>query len=585
VRRGLAILGQAIKAEPKPFSVSLLGAGAYGTATVGSALVFGTITDRVILPAFARGEATYGALVAAAAAVLAVAIAKSAGIIARRVGASLMQLRLTAVYRERITQQYNRLPLRWHHEHSTGSLLSNANADVEATFWPIAPLPFACGVILMLVVAVGALLATDVFLSAVAVVVGPLLALLNSRYNRRISGPATRAQEHRADVSAVAHESFDGALVVKTLGRERAETDRFEVESERLRDELVAYGRVRAMFDPLMEALPNVGVLLVLLVGAWRLQQGSVTEGDLVQFAYLFTLLAFPIRAIGWVLSEMPRSVVGWDRVQAVLTAPGAVRYGNLDGAAPDRPADADMSAVSFAYGADPVLREVTFRAGEGHTIAVVGPTGSGKSTIASLLVRLADPDQGTVQLDGRDLRDLARGTVARSAAVVLQHSFLFDDTVRENITLGAPFTDEEVRAAARLAQADGFVEALPQGYDTVVGEQGTSLSGGQRQRLSLARALIRRPRLLILDDATSHVDTAVEAAILRGLREADLPSTIVIVAYRLATITLADEIVFVEHGRVRATGTHAELMATVPAYARLITAYADESARREAEL
>ena len=200
--------------------------------------------------------------------------------------------------------------------------------------------------------------------------------------------------------------------------------------------------------------------------------------------------------------------------------------------------------------------------------------TASGKSTLTTLLSRLVDPDEGAIRVDGVDVRELARGGLAELLAVVPQTAFLFDDTVRENVTLGRPFTDDQVEDACRLAQIHDFVTTLPQGYDTLVGERGTSLSGGQRQRVALARALVGRPRLLILDDATSSVDPAVEAAILRGLRTADLPSTIVLIAYRPASIALADEVIYVERGRVAARGRHAELLERVPAYARMLTAY-----------
>jgi len=231
----------------------------------------------------------------------------------------------------------------------------------------------------------------------------------------------------------------------------------------------------------------------------------------------------------------------------------------------------------------DRALRDVTFDVRPGRTVAVVGPTGSGKSSLVTLLVRLVDPDTGAVLLDGVDLRSLRRGGVSGHAAVVSQATFLFDDTVRENVALGADIDDEAVWAALRLAQADRFVQALPDGLDTRVGERGTSLSGGQRQRLALARALVRRPRLLVLDDATSSVDPAVEAAILRGLRAADLAATVVVVAYRRATITLADEVVYVERGRVLGRGTHAELLTSTPGYARLVLAYdeAEQERRR----
>ncbi|MBA2317481.1 MAG: ABC transporter ATP-binding protein [Euzebyales bacterium] len=567
------------------FSLAVAGAALYGLMTVASAVVLGEVTDRVVIPALEAGRLDRVALAVGCAAIVGVGMLKAVGIIVRRTAATYVQYKLEATFRERVTRRYQQLPLAWHQRRSTGELLSIANSDVETTWYPMAPLPFATGVVLMLVVTAVALLVTDGYLALIAFLVGPVMGYLNYRYNRRMEDPATRSQQLRAAVSARAHESFDGALVVKTLGRERAETDAFRGESERLRDELVDLGRIRALYDPVLEALPNIAVLAILLVGAARVAGGELSTGSLVTFAYLFTLLAFPVRLIGFVLSEFPRSVVGWDRIQAVLGADGDVDYGAAAGGA-DGPAAVDLVAVTFRYPLDSPgvsthagsrgLRDVTLEANPGRTIALVGPTGAGKSTIASLLVRLADPGEGAVRLDGHDLRTLRRGAVSQQAAIVFQHSFLFDDSVRENVTLGAAYTDAEVEQALRLAQASRFVAELPAGLDTVLGERGTSLSGGQRQRLALARALVRRPRLLILDDATSSVDTRIEAAILRGLQEAELPSTIVVVAYRGATIALADEIVFVQAGEIQARGSHDELLLAVPAYARLVHAYDD---------
>ncbi len=586
LRRGFALLGRAVRHEPRIFALAVGGSAIYGFMTVAAAWVLGRVTEEVIVPAFQSGETTAAALAAAAGAIMAVAILKAIGIVGRRLGAGVMQYRLQARYRRDVTKQYLRLPLSWHQRHPTGQLLSNANADVEALWFPIAPLPMAVGVLVMLFVAGFALVRTDPVMAAVGFTIFPTIFVLNVIYQRRLSPLATRAQQLRAEVSGVAHESFDGALVVKTLGREPEETDRFRAAAEELRDAQVRVGQVRGVFDPVLEALPNLGVLAVLLIGSERVASGSMNAGQLVQVAYLFTLLAFPVRAIGWVLGELPRSVVGWDRVSHVLDATGGLAYGAADLAEAESPASLAVQDVQFAYDDSPVLHGVTFSVDPGRTIAVVGPTGSGKSTLTALLVRLVDPASGEVVVDGVDLRAVTRGGVAGAAAVVPQQTFLFDDTVRGNVTLGLDVPDSEVRRALAVAQAEQFVDALPDGLDTRIGERGMTLSGGQRQRLALARAVVRSPRLLVMDDATSSVDPRVEAAILAGLRSSagdGTAPTVVVVAYRKATIALADEVVYVEHGRVVDRGTHRELQDRCRGYRALITAYEREDAERAA--
>lgn len=428
------MLWVAVKAEPTVFTVSVLASALYAAMTVATAQVLGWVTQDVMLPAFRSGHTTAGALSGAAAAIVGVALFKALGVAGRRFYAGLMQYRMQARYRREVTRQYLRLPLAWHHRHPTGQLLSNANADVEAAWAPIAPLPMAVGVVVMLLIAAVSILLTDTVVAIVGFLVFPAIALLNVVYQRRLSPVATRAQRLRAEVSEVAHESFEGGLVVKTLGREESETERFRAGAEALRDANVAVGRIRGLFDPVLEALPNLGVLAVLLIGSARLQSGAMTAGDLVHVAYLFTLLAWPIRALGWVLAEVPRSVVGWERVRGVLDAGGSMPFGGraLD---EDKAAALEVRRVRFGYEADgdgadedlgteatgegraqgrQVLRDVSFTAAPGRTIALVGPTGSGKSTLTSLLVRLVDPSDGSVLLDGLDVRDVRQGAWPR---------------------------------------------------------------------------------------------------------------------------------------------------------------------------
>ena len=592
--KGRHLIGRQLRRAPREFTFGGIGTTLFAAMTILSSFVIGRITDRMLIPAVAAGEVGTAALAASAGAVLAVATLRGLGITMRRSGAYYAQQRLQ--YRDRIevTDRYLDLPIEWHRRHPTGQLLSNANEDVEAASFIAAPLPMAFGVVLMLIGTAVILIITDPFLALIGFSVGPALMAVNYGLQTRMRAVAARAQTLRAEVADIAHESFDAALVVKTLGRENDEVGRFGERSDELRDRMVEVGRLRAVFDPVIEALPNIGILAVLVVGAWRVDQGSLSAGSLVTFAYLFRLVALPMRVFGWLLGELPRSVVGLNRVEAVLAEREKVIYGSADpthdggaGASAEEigytyPESAYQDLGSLATKVNPVTDEdgrgiesVTLDVSPGKTVALVGPTGSGKSTIAHLLVRLFDPDSGEICLDGHTLVDFDRDALARSVAIVFQETFLFNDSVYNNITLNEDFDEGDVLAASRLAQAHGFISQLEDGYATMVGERGATLSGGQRQRIAIARALVRKPRLLVLDDATSAVDPAIESSILAGLRSLD--TTVVIVAYRRSSIVLADEVIYVEDGRVIDRGTHRELYAALPAYRDLIDAYERE--------
>lgn len=581
-RRGFAVMGRGIARQRKVFFWATVSSLLFGVMTVADAWVLGWATDHVITPSFDAGEVATGALWVAVGLFLGAALLRTVSVIGRRLLGGIVFYRLVRDDRLRVTRRYLQLPLRWHHRHPAGQLLSNANADVEATWFIFMPLPMALGTIAMLVAAVATMALADVVLTMIGLAVIALLFVANAVYQRFQAPRIALAQSLRGDVSTVAHESFDGALVVKSLGREADETERFRIASERLRDASIAIGRIRAVFDPIIEALPNLAVLAVILVGALRVADGAAEAGDVVQVAFLFTVLGMQVRSFGWVLAELPRAVVGWQRVSAVLGDHDVMPYGDasLPGSGP---APLVVENVAYSHPDEPdtaVLRDVSFSVPAGSVTALVGGTGSGKSTLASLITRLVDPDDGVITVAGVDARDLSQRALTHAVALVPQSTFLFDDTVRANVVLDLDVSDEQVWSVLRLVQADGFVADLPHGLQTQLGERGTSLSGGQRQRLALARALVREPRLLVLDDATSALDPEVEQRILRALAERDGAATTVVVAYRKATIALADEVVLLDGGRIVDRGTDADLRERSETYRRLVDAY--ETARQE---
>jgi ATP-binding cassette subfamily B protein len=571
--RGVRLIASYVRTHPRPFAIAVAAAFVFAVASVAITVVLGRVADRVLRPAFTPAGVGASTIWLGAAAVVGVATLRAIGIGVRRYYSGVAGSAVAATLRDRVSDRYRDLSLAYHRTRPTGELLAHMEADVEAAIDVLYPIPFSIGVSMLVVFALGSLVVTDPFLTLVGLLMIPALGVMNRSFARRMQGPAKRAQEHIGQVSVVAHESVDGALVVKTLGREAAEVERLREKAEALRDERIRAGYVRAGFEPALEALPVLATIVVIAVGSWRVSSGDVTLGTLVQVVTLFGLLAWPLRFVGWILSLLPRAVVGHGRVAGVIDEPITVGRPDRPVSLPDGPLDVRAEAVTYEFEGVRVLDEVSFHVAANESVAIVGPTGVGKSTLAQLLVRLDDPTAGEILLGGVNLRHADPRSLRASTAIVFQESFLFATTVAENVALDSGAPRGDVERAAAITRADRFTRDLPSGYETVLGERGHTLSGGERQRVALARAIVRRPRLLILDDATSAVDPTVEAEILAGLRR-ELDATLIVVAYRLSTIRLADRILYLEGGRIRASGSHEELLAAEPGYAAMVRAY-----------
>lgn len=582
---GVALIRRHVRGHRGLFTTAVLGALAFTSAIVASAFVIGSVTESLIIPVLRDGRSTAGRLGGAIALIVGVAVWKAIGIVIRRAAATALQVSVQNDLRKELIRHQFGLTMRWYGSRGTGDLLSVTDTDARSATGVLAPLPFATGVIFLTIGSAVVLVVTDPFVGLAGIVLLSAVAALNVRGSWLTFTAMQEAQRRRGRVGAIAHESFDGALTVKALGREDVEGRRFAAASAHLRDQLIGIGRTWNTYRVLSDGIPVVGSILLLWIAVLRLVGGALSTGEVVRVMYLLSLIGGPLRLIGFLMWDLAHSVASFDRVEEVLDVDDAVAFGTTPPSVDPAPADVSLEQVGFGYDDQtPVLSDVRFAVPPGRTLAIVGPTGSGKSTLALLLARLWDPREGVVRLDGRDLRALAAGAVPAEVAYVAQDTFLFDDTVRGNITLGADLGEDQVVAAARTAGAHDFIVRLPDGYDTPLGERGATLSGGQRQRVALARALARRPRLLILDDATSALDPSVETAILHRLRSASLPSTVIIVAYRRSSIVLADEVLFLDQGRVVAQGTHEGLLETVPGYADLLEAYERDHAARVEE-
>jgi ATP-binding cassette subfamily B protein len=481
--------------------------------------------------------------------------------------------------REQLLEHILGLHIGYHDRAQTGQLMSRASSDLNQVQVFVTMIPLTISNFVLISVVTVMLITTDPMLALFALAPLPLVNLGARRFSSRVH-PAVRAvQQEQAQLATVVEETVAGVRVVKGFGAEQVQADKLEVEADDIRRESLVAAKVRATYLPFMELMPAAGLIAVLGVGGHRVLAGELTIGELVAFNFYVALLVWPLRTIGMMVAFGQRAAAALERIGEVLGSVPEV----VD---PDRPAGRPSAGaggairfadVRFGYEPDePVLDGFTLDVEPGTSVALVGTTGAGKSTVARLLVRFYDPQAGSVLLDGVDLRDLRVHDVRRSVGLVFEDTLLFHDTVAANIAFANPDADfATIRRAAGLAGASDFVDDLPEGYDTILGERGFSLSGGQRQRIAIARALVSDPSVLVLDDATSAVDPSKEHEIRAAMETVMSGRTTIVIAHRPGTIAMADRVVLIDGGRVAAHGTHARLLATDPRYREVLAASA----------
>ena len=503
-------------------------------------------------------------------------------------GAGLLRLGLTVIrrliagkvsvnvefdLRERMYRHLQSLELGFFDSQQTGQLMSRATIDLQSIrFFLGYGLIFLTQNALTLALASVVMFTIKPDLAALSLAPVPFVVLSAMRYNRRSRPAVQEISQRLAELTAEVEESISGVRIVKAFAREEHMLGRFRRSVLRVFDQNIYSTRLQAFYSPLLGFLPSLGLAVVLLVGGREVINGGLSLGDFAAFYTYLIMLTGPMRMLGVSLGMAQRAVASGNRVFEILDREPRIESAPDAPPLPDGPGAVELRDVSLAYnGGAPALEDAELKVSAGQTVALVGPSGSGKTSLVALLARLYDPTRGSVLVDGTDLRTVDVRSLRSQIAFVADDSFLFSASVAENIAYAHPeATQEEIETAARRAQAHGFIESLPDGYATLVGERGLTLSGGQRQRIAIARALLADPRILILDDATSSVDARTEAAIKRGLREVMAGRTTFIVAHRMSTISLADEIVVMDAGTIVDRGSHEELLERCPLYAEI---------------
>ena len=506
---------------------------------------------------------------------------QAVGISLRRYYGFKMSYRAEADLRNNIFTHIQRLAFSFHDVTSTGELMARASSDLSQLRLILAMAPITSANLVMFVVVAIVLIIIDPVLGLTASLMVPALLFTSARFASKVVGFSFDLQQRLSELSHVVEETVSGIEVVKSYGQEAQQQARLDDKAETIYDAAMGMAKQRAIYRPFFEIIPALGTVAVLALGGIRVVDGAITFGEFVSFTQYLAVMVLPLLITGWFFANLPRSAAAASRIDALLETAPDIRE-------PEHPVrlkpghgEVVFDDVSFAYpDGMTVLHNVDLRIPGGSSVGLVGATGSGKSTIAHLIPRFYDVTSGSITLDGIDVRDLALDDLRSEVSVVFQESYLFSASIEENIRVGDPMaSDKRIRSAARLAKAHEFICGFDDGYATVVGERGSTLSGGQRQRVSLARGVVRDPRVLILDDATSSVDAIVEAEIQEALRQVMAGRTTVIIAHRTSTLALVDNVAFIEDGHVVAFGPHHELLEEVPRYAAVLATGAEVDA------
>ena len=562
-RLAISLLRQLLKLHPRPFLTAVAGASVYAICTVASSFGLGYVVDEVIIPRFQSDIISRQSFVTASCIVIGIGLLRAVGVVVRRSYAGISHWSTSESLSTQLIRHTMRQPTAWQQRHMTGDLVARIGVDSDTAASVLGPLPFSTSVVLLVALTSIWLVVIDLPLGLLAVTIIPLLFALNIGYQRRIDRHFDSAQKALGDLSEAVHESFDGVMVVKAFGAEDREHVRLGRISSKLKDARIKAVNARAIFEALVDGTPSLVNVALIAYGAVRVRNGALSIGELSSFIYLFTLLVFPLRIIGYLLSEIPHSSSGFKRVREILDEPLETQpvihllpqNSNLAVQIVD-------ASFSYAESDELIFSHVNFSIPAGSTVAVVGETGSGKSTLLKLIAGLIRTQHGSVHV--------AEG----GSAIVFQEPFLFSGSLQFNLTLGKSIHIPDIARALWASVSEEFVSDLENGIDTIVGERGISLSGGQRQRIALARAIASGRKVLLLDDTTSALDPATESLVIERLSSLSNTTTTIVVASRPTTVKIADHVLFVHQGKVHELATHQTLMNNNQAYANLMKSF-----------